>query len=74
MTTDKIEVKEDTGDTMRADRTPKVNEQEDKVRDARQPLQPQQRVERENPGPDVTTPDDVGLPVGNKSESPGNGG
>ena len=76
MTTDKIEIKEDTiTDSDNADRKPKPTSEVTKQGDGeRQPLQAQQRPEAQ---PDVqakASDDDVGLPIGNKGKSPGNGG
>lgn len=74
MTTDNIEVKDDLG-TKNPDPKRVTQPKADGLsEERRQPLQPQQRVEREDPGPDVTTDDGVGLQVGNKGKSPGNGG
>ncbi len=74
MTTDNIEVKDDIGAENAAPKTAPQPNADGRSDGSRQPLQPQQRVEREDPGPDVTTDDGVGLPVGNKGNSPGNGG
>ena len=74
MTTDNIEVKHDI-EAKNQDPKSVPQPKADGLSDVRrQPLQPQQRVEREDPGPDVTTDAGVGLPVGNKGNSPGNGG
>ncbi len=76
MTTDKIEIKEDKGaDADAPGQKPNATSDVEKHGDgARQPLQSQQRVEAQ---PDVqakATDDDIGLPVGNRGKSPGNGG
>ena len=76
MTTDKIEIKEDKGaDADARDPKPNTASKVEKPGDGtRQPLQSQQRVEAQ---PDVqakAADDDIGLPVGNRGKSPGNGG
>ena len=76
MTTDKIEIKEDAvTDSEKADRKPNTTSEVAKRGDGeRQPLQARQPPEAQ---PDVqakATEDDVGLPIGNKGKSPGNGG
>ena len=75
MTTDRVQVKEDKGaDVAEGDQKPLAPGADNPSGGARQPLQPQQRVETQTPGPDIATDDDVGLTVGNKGKSPGNGG
>ena len=76
MTTDKIEIKEDKGaDSDVPDQKPNATSEVEKHRDGvKQPLQSQQRVEAQPDFQAKATDDDIGLPVGNRGKSPGNGG
>ena len=75
MTTDKIEIKEDTGEDTNDKHQPQATlEGGHPAPGAQQPPQPQHRTDSQTAVPARATKGDVGLPVGNKGESPGNGG
>ncbi len=76
MTTDKIEIKDDTGEnTADAGQPSKPAPGAGNLDTGnQQPPQPQQRTESHTAVPGAATDDDVGLPVGYKGKSPGNGG
>ena len=76
MTTDKINIKSDTiTDNDDVNQNPNATAEVEKPGDdAGHPLQKRQPSEAKPDAQAHLTGDDIGLPIGNKGKSPGNGG